>query len=54
MFKQFMQPKRFMVMALTLLFGYVVVTSEISIEQFLMVYSIVIAFYFGNKEDENK
>lgn len=48
-----LQPKQFMVLALTLMFGYIVVFQGITVEQFLMVFAVVISFYFG-KDDHRK
>ena len=41
--------KSIVTIALTLLFGYLTVTNKVNSEQFLVIFTTVIAFYFGTQ-----
>lgn len=45
--------KSLVTLILTAVFGYLSVRSEISDEQFLTVFTTVIAFYFGTQHQKN-
>ena len=38
---------------LTVIFGYLSAKGQVSIEQFLTVYTVIIAFYFGTQYQKN-
>ncbi len=44
--------KSLVTLALTGLFGYMIVTGKITGEQFLVIFTTVIAFYFGTQVKE--
>lgn len=45
--KQLLQVKKIIALLLTIVFCYMAVTDKVSSEQFLTVFSLVIAFYYG-------
>ena len=45
--KQLLQVKKIIALLLTIVFCYLAVIGKVSSEQFLTVFSLVIAFYFG-------
>lgn len=45
--------KSIITLILTVIFAYITVIGEISSDQFLTVFSIVIAFYFGTQYEKN-
>lgn len=49
-----MTVKSIVTIILTALFGYLTVTGEISGEQFLVIFTTVIAFYFGTQTTKGK
>lgn len=44
--------KRLITVILTVVFAYLAVTGHVSTEQFLTVFTVVIAFYFGTQAEK--
>lgn len=47
MLKEFLQIKKIIALLLTVVFCYLAVVNKVTSEQYLTVFSLVIAFYFG-------
>lgn len=45
--KEFLQIKKVIALLLTIVFCYLAIVGRVTAEQYLMVFSLVIAFYFG-------
>lgn len=45
--------KSLVTLALTAVFAYLAATSKVSAEQFLTVFTVIIAFYFGTQTQKN-
>ncbi len=46
--------KSIVTLILTVVFSYLAITKEISGEQFLMIFTTIIAFYFGTQTEKKK
>ena len=51
-FEKLLTIKSLVTLALTVLFGYMIVTGKVNSEQFLVIFTTVIAFYFGTQVKE--
>ncbi|KZL94381.1 hypothetical protein [Clostridium magnum] len=47
MLKEFLQIKKIIALLLTIVFCYLAIVNKVTSEQYLTVFSLVIAFYFG-------
>lgn len=47
MLKEFLQIKKIIALLLTIVFCYLAIANKVTAEQYLTVFSLVIAFYFG-------
>lgn len=52
-FAKLIDVKSIVTLALTVVFGYLAVTSRISGSDFLTVFTVIIAFYFGTQTRKN-
>lgn len=50
---QLLKVKSIVTIALTAVFSFLAVTSKVSGDQFLTVFSVIIAFYFGTQHEKN-
>lgn len=46
--------KSIITLILTVVFSYLAITKEITGEQFLMIFTTIIAFYFGTQSEKKK
>lgn len=46
--------KSIVTLILTLVFSFLTVTAQVSAEQFMNIFTVIIAFYFGTQVEKNK